>query len=266
MGEHKKRKGLFELPRPLRYVSSTGIYHIMLRGVNRQEIFLDNQDYFKFIKELKITKEKYDYEIYAYVLMPNHVHLEIKEKENSISKIIHRVAVSYSIYFNKKYERIDHVFQDRYNSKVVESDEYLLKLMRYIHQNPEKANISKTEDYRWSSYKEYIYNNGITDKEKILNLLNSDKENAIKNFIELNRNIFDLKTDKEFLEYEISSKLTDEQLIKVIEEKIGRDKLKNIKFLNKTYREEILKQIGKIEGASKIQISNILEIDRKTIL
>ena len=253
------------MPRPLIIVSSTGIYHIMLRGVNRQKIFLDDQDYFKFLKELKITKEKYEYEIYAYVLMPNHIHLEIKENKNGISKVIHRLAVSYSIYFNKKYQRIGHVFQDRYNSKVVESNEYILKLMRYIHQNPEKANIARTEDYRWSSYKEYMYNNGITDKNKILNMLNSTREEAIKDFIELNNEIIELKTDKEFLEYEISSKLTEEQLLKVIEEKIGKENLENIKYLNKKYREELLKKIGKVQGASKVQISKVLEIDRKTI-
>ncbi len=253
------------MPRQLRRRSSTGNYHVMLRGINRQDIFLDKQDYYKFIKEMKNTKEKYHYQIYAYVLMPNHVHIELKDDRNEISKIMHRISVSYSIYFNKKYERVGHVFQDRYQSKPVENTEYLLNLVRYIHQNPQKANIAKTEEYKWSSYKEYIYNNGITDTELILEQFDKDKDQALKKFREYNQNMLNLKQDTEILEYEIALRLTDEQLIYILKEKIGENNIQNIQHYNKAHRDRILKEIGKIKGVTKTQIARVLGISRKLI-
>lgn len=253
------------MPRQLRQISSTGNYHVMLRGINRQDIFLDGQDYYKFIKEMKKTKEKYHYQIYAYVLMPNHVHIELKDDKNEIAKIMHRISVSYSIYFNKKYERVGHVFQDRYQSKPIENTQYLLNLMRYIHQNPQKANISKTEEYKWSSYKEYIYNNGITNTELILEHFDKDRNNALEKFKDYNQKILNLKADKEILEYEISLKLTDEQLICILKEKIGEQNIQNIQHYNKPQRDKILKQIGKIKGVTKTQIARVLGINRKLI-
>lgn len=253
------------MPRQLRKISSTGNYHVMLRGINRQDIFLDKQDYYKFIKEMENTKEKYHYQIYAYVLMPNHVHIELKDLNNEISKIMHRLSVSYSIYFNKKYERVGHVFQDRYQSKPVENTEYLLNLMRYIHQNPQKANIAKTEEYKWSSYKEYLYSNGITNTDLILKLFDDNRNSALEKFKDYNQTILNLKNDAEILEYEIALKLTDEQLIYIIKEKIGEQNIQNIQFYNKVHRDKILKDIGKIKGVSKTQIARVLGINRKMI-
>lgn len=253
------------MARQLRKISSTGAYHVILRGINRQDIFLDKQDYYKFIKEMKNTKDKYHYNIYAYALMPNHVHIELKDNHNEISKIMHRLSVSYSIYFNKKYERVGHVFQDRFLSKPVENKEYLLNLMRYIHQNPEKANISKTENYKWSSYKEYLYHNGITDVDLILEKFNIDRSVALEQFKEYNQILLNLKKDIDILEYEISLKLTDEQLIDILKEKLGEQNLQNVQHYNKEYRIKVLKDINKIKGTSKTQIARVLGINRKLI-
>ena len=88
------------MPRASRVLSETQVYHIMIRGVNKQEIFLDNDDKAVFISLLKKVKEKFDFNIYAYVLMNNHIHLEIKDNENCISKIIHKLTTSYALYFN----------------------------------------------------------------------------------------------------------------------------------------------------------------------
>lgn len=253
------------MARQVRKISSTGDYHIILRGINRQDIFFDNQDYYKFIKEMKNTKEKYHYNLYSYVLMPNHVHLEIKDNKNELSKIMHRLLVSYSIYFNKKYERVGHVFQDRFLSKPVENTEYLLNLMRYIHQNPIKAQISKIENYKWSSYREYVYNNGITDTELILEKFDKDFNVALDKFKGYNQKIVDLTNDQDVLEYEIVLKLTDEQLIHIIKHEIGEQNLQNIQYYNKKYRDTILRNILQIRGTSKAQIARVLGINRKLI-
>lgn len=158
------------MPRMARKVSCTKVYHVILRGNDKQDIFLDEQDYKKFIKEILNTKEKYEYELYAYCLMTNHVHLIIYDKNDKLSKIIQSLAITYSAYFSKKYEKTGHLFQNRFLSKEVETREYLMQVCRYIHQNPVKAKIAKVDKYKWSSFREYIYEEKIISAELVLSL------------------------------------------------------------------------------------------------
>lgn len=136
----------------------TNTYHIMIRGINKQAIFFDDFDKEKFIKEIKLAKEKYKYKIYAYVIMNNHVHLVIDDAKDCISEIMHMICSKYAMYFNKKYERVGHVFQNRFKSFPIESEEYLWQCFYYIHLNPVKAKITgKMNRYQYSSAQEYIY-------------------------------------------------------------------------------------------------------------
>lgn len=148
---------VMDLPRDARNSSSTGIYHIMLRGINRQDIFGDEEDIERLLETIKKYKEVSQYQIYAYCVMSNHIHMLIKETEDSISNIIKRISSSYVFWYNKKYERCGHLFQERFKSEAVENDEYFLTVVRYIHQNPIKAGVVKgISDYKWSSYNEYM--------------------------------------------------------------------------------------------------------------
>ena len=154
------------MARQIRKKSGTGIYHIMLRGINRQDIFEDDEDYYYMIHILKGMTERVDEHgvrltplctFYAFCLMSNHIHLLIQEREEDISGIVKRVGVAYAYYFNKKYGRSGHLFQDRFRSEPVDSIEYFVTLLRYIHQNPVKAGIVENiADYQWSSWNEYI--------------------------------------------------------------------------------------------------------------
>ena len=85
----------------------TQTYHLIIRGINKQDIFFDDYDKKKFLKEIERTKEKYQYEIYAYVLMNNHVHITIFDKNDNKSNVVHSICTSYAEYFNKKYETIE---------------------------------------------------------------------------------------------------------------------------------------------------------------
>ena len=153
------------MPRHSREQSGTGIYHVMLRGVNRQSIFEDDEDYIRLISLLRNLVQRFDdtgrplpaiCTIYAYCLMDNHIHLLVKEQTESISTAVKRVAVSYAYYFNRKYSRRGHLFQDRFKSEPVNDMAYFVTLMRYIHQNPVKAEIvDNIGNYRWSSWHEY---------------------------------------------------------------------------------------------------------------
>lgn len=253
------------MPRLARQKSYTDVYHIILRGINKQDIFFDDTDRWKFSKELKRCKEKYKFEIFAYCLMDNHVHLMIKDNEKQINKIMQSIAISYAIYFNKRHERVGHLFSNRYNSRVVENQNYLLNLQRYIHQNPEKAGIEKTDKYKWSSYNEYIYGSNLVDTEFILDMLSSNHVDAIQDFKRINLRLVTLDSADDILEYEMVTGISDEEVRKLIELKIGKEKFQDINNYNAKIRNEILKQILEIKGISNRQISRVIGIHRKIL-
>ena len=153
------------MPRKAREASKTGIYHVMLRGVNRQDIFECEKDFLKFLYLMQRAVFPEDENgkpmppkliIYAYCLMPNHVHLLVKEQDIKISDAIKSISVSYAFYFNVKYEHLGHLFQDRFRSETVNDLDYFVTLIRYIHQNPVVAGlVNQVIDYRWSSWCEY---------------------------------------------------------------------------------------------------------------
>ena len=148
-----------------RKFANSQIYHIILKGIDGQDIFYDDQDKKIFLKQISITKQNFNFIIYAYCLMTNHIHLVIRCKDNLLSKSVQSLAIRYVYYFNKKYERTGSLFQGRFKSKVVESQEYFLELCRYIHRNPEKAGIALTQSYKWSSYNEYIGKENLINKK-----------------------------------------------------------------------------------------------------
>jgi len=124
------------MPRQARQKSESGIYHIMLRGINQQIIFEDEEDSEKFIETLKTYKAISGYKIFAYCLMGNHCHLLLKVEKEDLVLIFKRIAGSYVYWYNWKYYRRGHLFQDRFKSEPVEDDVYFLTVLRYIHQNP----------------------------------------------------------------------------------------------------------------------------------
>lgn len=159
------------MPRQSRQHTGTGIYHVMMRGINRQDIFEEQEDYRQFLYRLQNLVDPIDVNgehipsychVYAYCLMSNHVHLLLRERSESVSVSLKRLAVSYAAYYNKRYQRVGHLFQDRFKSEPVNDMEYFVTLLRYIHQNPVKAGIcSKAEDYVWSSWQEYLNDDGL---------------------------------------------------------------------------------------------------------
>ena len=158
------------MTRPLREKSCTGIYHVMLRGVNKQIIFEESGDYRYFIRLLSQSVAPTDElgkpspprcSIFAYCLMPNHVHLIVQEKNENLSEIVRRVATAYAFFYNKKYERCGHLFQDRFKSEPVNDFAYFVTLLRYVHQNPVAGGLCRqVADYAWSSWVEFTTQRG----------------------------------------------------------------------------------------------------------
>ena len=260
-----KIKGEDYMPRKARKFSNTKVYHIILRGNDKQDIFFEEQDYNKFIKEVKNTKEKYKYELFAYCLMTNHVHMVLFDKNDNLSKIMQSLAVSYSSYFSKKYDKVGHLFQNRFYSKCVETREYLIQLCRYIHQNPVKANIARTEEYSWSSYKEYIKQNKITETKMIMSIFGVTKTESIKNFVKFHKIEKEDLHGNDYLEYEMKEKLTDYELEKIIEKLLKINSVMEIKRFNTEIRNQNLAKLKEIKGTSKSQISRVTGINRKII-
>ena len=153
------------MPRKARHTTSTGIYHVMMRGINHQVIFEDEEDnhffldcLFRmgFINDDDGTPIAQGCTYYAYCLMGNHFHLLIRERKETIAQTIKRIADAYVYYYNRKYQRSGHLFKERFRSEPVNDMDYFTTLLRYIHQNPVKAGLVKNvKDYEFSSWGEY---------------------------------------------------------------------------------------------------------------
>lgn len=160
------------------------VLHITARGNHRNDIFRDEEDFQIYLGLIKEALEFYngDFEVYAYCLMDNHVHLLVKCKEKHISMFISRVHGLYAKIFNKKYRYIGYLFQNRYFTEVIEDDSQFLSTCRYIHLNPIRAKmVKKPEEYEWSSYSMTIglSEEKIVSSEKILNYFKSSSSRIL---------------------------------------------------------------------------------------
>ena len=153
------------MPRTSRQHSATGVYHVMLRGIDRRDIFVDDQDRGKFLKILRTVTAPEDHDgkplqpycyIHAYCLMDNHIHLLIAVAAEDIGTVMKRIGVSYVSYYNKWHSHLGPLFHDRFRSEPVGDTGYFITLLRYIHQNPVEAEmVASPDQYRWSSWHEY---------------------------------------------------------------------------------------------------------------
>ena len=148
------------MPRKPRYWIPGGTYHITARGHRKSPIFYAPEDYQKYLRLLKETHETYPFLLHAYCLIPNHVHLLIETLDFTPSVIMKLFHMRYAIYFNKKYDLLGSLFQERFSSKLVATDDYFLNASRYIHRNPLDAEmVNDLASYRWSSYPAYLPSN-----------------------------------------------------------------------------------------------------------
>lgn len=254
-----------------RIYSETGIYHVMSRGSNKMDIFIDKEDRERYLEILKDKREDNNFSLYAYCIMSNHSHLIIMEDEESLPNIMKRINISYANYFNRKYGRVGHVFQDRYRSEPIEDDGYLLSAVRYVHNNPVKAKIvKKCEDFPWSSYNYYTgkFTNGIVDIEFVLPLFSKEIDKSIKLFKEFstkpNKDSFiDLNDINE--ELEIRGYIEVEVYIKEFlkSESLKLEDLKEVK--NRKKRDKLILDLRKKSDLSIRDIAALLGIGRNIV-
>jgi putative transposase len=249
------------MPRQARSISKSGIYHIILRGANRQEIFHDDDDRRKFLETVEKYKIKSQLSIFAWCLMSNHVHLCVKVGNESISETMKRIEVSFVSYYNWKYRTNGHLFQDRFGSENVETERYLNTVIRYIHQNPVKARmVNKVDEWRWSSCQEYYGDKNcswnLVNNISILKALSPNMIDARALFKEFN----EMSNDDNCLDERVIQRLPDEEARIVIKELLGEYEIAHVKGLPKAQRNEILRQVKKIVGLSQRRAARILGV------
>jgi REP element-mobilizing transposase RayT len=248
---------VISMTRHARAASSINTYHIVQRGVNRQQIFEEDGDYKQYVSILSELKKIADYELYGYCLMGNHLHLLIKIKKDPLEIIFKRLGVRYASWFNHKYERSGHLFQDRFLSEAVEDERYLLSVLCYIHQNPVKVGLcKKPEDYPWSSCKAYLgKKEELVNTGYILSLFSKNTTRQLSLYKE-----FMLEDKKEIiLDYRADAGFKDEQLRERIASISGVHNISDIQQLGPDKRDELIRTL-KEEGASLRRIARLTGI------
>ena len=237
------------MPRGARKQAESGIYHLMLRGINRQQIFEDESDAERFLEVLASYKETCRYELLGYCLMGNHVHILLKIGHEPLQTVMRRIAAKYVYWYNVKYERVGHLFQERFRSEPVEDDAYLMTVLRYIHRNPVKAGMAdRPEEYAYSSFRGYTEGKSEVDGGYILDLLPRER---FEEFHEAGwqDKCLDMSEDE-------VRRVTDEDALRIMRKITNCDSCPEFRALEQGKRARLIVKMNR-EGLSLRQISRL---------
>ncbi len=272
------------IPRHARNKGEFCIYHVILRGNEKKNIFFTEEEKQRFKETLSKMMVKYNFKTHAFCIMDNHVHLIINDNGNDISKIMKSINISYAYFYNRIHRRCGHLFQDRFRSEIIKDEVYFLQVSKYIHNNPVKAGIVKSAgEYKWSSYNLYTgrekdrYN--LVETEKLLGIISSIRSKAVSEYIRYVSEDEETAKIMDVEEYGINDEETNALLINTIEEArirmaktakdmgyTNEDIYNNISLRNILIKEIrknsllTLKQIGELfRGLSESRVSRILK-------
>ncbi|MBU1043510.1 MAG: transposase [Candidatus Omnitrophica bacterium] len=269
------------MTRPLRIEYEGAVYHVTSRGNAREPIFGDNKDRFIFYKILSEAKKKYNIICHGYCLMDNHYHLVIETPEGNLSVAMRYINGVYTQDFNRKHNRVGHIFQGRYKAILIEREEYLLEVTRYVVLNPVRAKLVKSpEQWEWSSF------SGTAGKERkeefldidwILGNFGNTKDIAQKlyvNFVKegINEESFKIKMKRQNIlgsddfKQKLSKNIEGKKTIKEISKKqryIGRPKIEDIFNIlgtekRKEKRNDLIKKAVMEYGYQQKEVARIL--------
>jgi len=220
------------LTRGLRIEFEGALYHVTDRGMEKREIFTETVDYRKFVAYLERCAEHFNLVIHGFCLIPNHYHLECETPNANLSRAMQWLNTSYAVYFNRRHDRVGHVFQGRYYSTLVQKERHLLELTRYIHLNPVRAGLVKSpEQYEWSTYRNYVGGArgcGWVETDWTLEQFGSTKlsaRDAYRNFVEegLKENL------RNPLDLAVDGILGDEEFFSRLKERFAEDEPLDLK-------------------------------------
>ncbi|MGN0169635.1 MAG: transposase [Lachnospiraceae bacterium] len=233
----------------------------MLRGINQQIIFEDQEDFQYFITILSKCRGICGYKIFVYCLMSNHIHLLMEEGEESLAKVFKRVCDRYVYWYNHKYDRTGPLFQGRFRSEPVETERYFLTVVRYIFQNPVKAGIvSEVNQYKWCNYLAYLGEKDFTDTEKVMAYF--DGRSEFETFVNSasNEECMDISCAKHTF-------VSDEMGREMIQKISGCKNVAEFQRLERNERNSYIKkmkeaglsvrQISRLTGVSKTVVGNV---------
>lgn len=265
------------MARPLRIEMADGYYHVMNRGNNRQDIFLSDKDRHAFMEALAESCEIYQVNLIAYALMSNHFHLLVHTAQANLSEFMRHFQVSYTVRFNRRNRRSGHVFQGRFKSLLVEADEYLVSLSRYIHLNPVRLRRFKNAEvrtraghlkkYPWSSFAGYCYLRKRQPDFDYSRLLNSyfggDDSRGRRQYREYILNAIGAEIENPFEDVMHQSILGTQEFVKWVKEKLPRKESREVPALRGLQRslsaDQVVMAVSQFCGVEPAQI-----LDRKT--
>lgn len=249
---------VFILPRTARKLSSTSIYHVVIRGLDRQIMFECPKDYTKYLEILSLYKEECHFELYAYCLMSNHVHLLIKITDISLETTFRKINTHYAVWFNMKYQRVGHLQQERFYSEPIEDESYFINVIKYIHHNPYIAGLepSPGSTYKWSSFNEYSTNIfTLIDSSFVLGIM------TIKELLQVNEEFSDSKC----LDIDnVRKRLPDDVAMEIICNIASTDNCSSFNEMNIIQRNNYIREFHK-KGVSIRQINRLTGISKGVI-
>lgn len=258
------------MPRQARVQSPTGVYHAMVRGIGKMNIFMDDKDRLKYLDSLNRFKDKGRYFLLAYCLMDNHVHLLLKEGTENLAATMKRLGVSYAMHFNNRYQRPGHLFQNRYKSEPIDSEQQFMVCARYIHNNPVQAGLVKTpESYRWSSYSAYLNPaaNTMVSTQMLLKLYSEDEAQARADLQEFTES--EAAEQPEFIdaEPELSKAERLERLTSNVKQILAAYGLTiaDLQSMRGSKRAKLLRELKAQTDGSVRTLSNVLGLNKDTI-
>lgn len=277
------------MPRKPRIEYNGAFYHVIVRGNQKQRVFKDAADFQKYLLTLTVYKNRTGCLIYAYVLMNNHVHVLLETQDIPLSKVMQGLNQTYTMYFNRRYRTVGHLFQGRYKAILCDRDAYLLGLIKYIHRNPLRAKITDRLDaYPWSSHPAYTGENnplGLVDTDRVLRMFSENKTRARRKYREFmsEKDGFErkevyatidqrLKGDDAFVDRVLERHAKDpaprlrrpalEAITKIVEKKYGistSDLRSSSKTRTLTLARKVLSIVASEQGYKAVEIGHYLE-------
>lgn len=242
-------KEMHIMARKCRKIGKSGIYHIIIRGNDQQNIFIDQSDRRLMLKRINQYSSQLNLTVFTYCLMTNHVHILVGNANSSISKFMQKLTTSYARCFNLKYERSGHLFQGRFLSKPIETDENFKTVFRYVLQNPQKAGLNTGKNRLWTNFQDLHKNHNVISMFDNIQLLFK--------FLHTENNDI-------CMEFNENKRISDSHCARIIIDIVNIDSPRELKKIEKQNLLRILKKL-KTSGLSQNQIARVTGINRKLI-
>lgn len=252
------------MARTARVESSTGYYHVIMRGNNKIPIFKTDKNKTILIEMLKQQEQDGKIELLAWCMMDNHVHIVLKAELSNMSSAFRSINIKYAMRYNQTESSIGHVFQDRFRSEPIESDTYLMQVIRYVHNNPVQAQIvEKPSDYKWSSYPTYIKKGKTALSDQMQVVLNyfDNKVSSFKAFHHEQDDQYYLEIKEDLIKYQNEKA---KQIMRECYEKYDIAEGKQL-AKNKEALEDIIQQLIKGSAFSLRKIANLIEVPYSSV-